>query len=142
MTKTPLIRAMRTVKKETLKLISTWVEKSNDSKMVSMHAECVVSLLHRRHCVCQVCESFIPPLLDAVLGDYQRNVPVAREPEVLSTMTTVVNKLEVHNLHSLFGVSECLCACVVACLLACLFVMLEDDAYRSIACSGLTVVLS
>ena len=74
-TKQPLVRAMRTVKTEALRLISTWVGKSNDPKMV--------------------CDNFIPPLLDAVLGDYQRNVPTAREPEVLSTMATFVNKLEV-----------------------------------------------
>lgn len=74
-TKQPLIRAMRTVKTETLRLISTWVSKSNDAKLV--------------------CDNFIPPLLDAVLGDYQRNVPNAREPEVLNTMATFVNKLEV-----------------------------------------------
>ena len=43
----------------------------------------------------QVSENFVPPLLDAVLLDYQRNVPAAREPEVLSTMATIVNKLEV-----------------------------------------------
>ena len=40
-------------------------------------------------------ENFVHPLLDAVLLDYQRNVPAAREPEVLSTMATIVNKLEV-----------------------------------------------
>ena len=39
----------------------------------------------------------MPPLLDAVLLDYQRNVPAAREPEVLSTMATIVNKLEVNH---------------------------------------------
>ncbi|XP_062503656.1 exportin-1-like isoform X2 [Corticium candelabrum] len=93
-TKTPLIRAMRTVKKETLKLISTWVEKSNDSKMV--------------------CESFIPPLLDAVLGDYQRNVPVAREPEVLSTMTTVVNKLEGNVTTEIPHILEAVFECTLA----------------------------
>ena len=88
--KQPLIRAMRTVKTETLKLISTWVSKSNDAKLV--------------------CDNFIPPLLDAVLGDYQRNVPNAREPEVLSTMATFVNKLEVcfNSLHRL-NVIECIC---------------------------------
>ena len=79
-TKQPLVRAMRTVKTEALRLISTWVGKSNDPKMV--------------------CDNFIPPLLDAVLGDYQRNVPAAREPEVLSTMATFVNKLEVGFLES------------------------------------------
>lgn len=42
----------------------------------------------------QVLENFIPPLLDAVLLDYQRTpVPSAREPEVLSTITAIVNKL-------------------------------------------------
>ncbi|XP_070576866.1 exportin-1-like [Ptychodera flava] len=75
-TKQPLIRSMRTVKKETLKLISGWVSRSNEPQMVV--------------------ENFIPPLLDAVLGDYARNVPAAREPEVLSTMATIVNKLENH----------------------------------------------
>uniref|UniRef100_A0A8B9JNP1 Exportin-1 n=1 Tax=Astyanax mexicanus TaxID=7994 RepID=A0A8B9JNP1_ASTMX len=75
-TKQPLIRSMRTVKRETLKLISGWVSRSNDPQMVG--------------------ENFVPPLLDAVLIDYQRNVPAAREPEVLSTMATIVNKLGGH----------------------------------------------
>lgn len=35
MTKQPLIRSMRTVKRETLKLISGWVSRSNDPQMVS-----------------------------------------------------------------------------------------------------------
>lgn len=73
-TKQPLIKSMRTVKRETLKLISGWVSRSNDPIMVA--------------------ENFVPPLLDAVLLDYQRNVPAAREPEVLSTMATIVNRLE------------------------------------------------
>lgn len=76
-TKQPLIKTMRVVKKETLKLISDWISKSNDHQMVM--------------------ENFIPPLLDAVLLDYQRTaVPSAREPEVLSTMASIVNKLESH----------------------------------------------
>jgi len=45
----------------------------------------------------QVLENFIPPLLDAVLIDYQRtSVPSAREPEVLSAMGTIVHKLGCH----------------------------------------------
>lgn len=76
-TKQPLIKNMRIVKKETLKLISGWVSRSSNHEMVL--------------------ESFIPPLLDAVLLDYQRTpVPVAREPEVLSAMTTIVNTLQGH----------------------------------------------
>lgn len=47
----PLIKAMHVVKKETLTLISEWVVRSNDPQMVM--------------------ENFIPPLLDAVLFDYQ-----------------------------------------------------------------------
>ena len=39
-------------------------------------------------------KNFIPPLLDAVLLDYQKNIPEAREAEVLATMATIVNKLE------------------------------------------------
>lgn len=42
-------------------------------------------------------DNFIPPLLDAVLVDYKRaTMPAAREPEVLSAMATIINKLERH----------------------------------------------
>jgi len=76
-TKQPLIKSMRVVKKETLKLISGWVSRSDDHTLVL--------------------DNFIPPLLEAVLLDYQRTgIPSAREPEVLSTMATIVNKLESH----------------------------------------------
>ncbi|XP_076636423.1 exportin-1 emb [Colletes latitarsis] len=72
-----LIKSMRVVKKETLKLISDWVSRTTDHQMVL--------------------ENFIPPLLDAVLLDYQKtNVHCAREPEVLSAMATIVNRLEGH----------------------------------------------
>lgn len=74
-TKQPLIRSMRTVKKETLNLISSWISRANEVDMVL--------------------KNFIPPLLDAVLNDYKCcTVPAAREPEVLSTITTIVSKLE------------------------------------------------
>ena len=36
-TKQPLIKSMRTVKKETLKLISSWVGHSNDPQMVRLY---------------------------------------------------------------------------------------------------------
>lgn len=76
-TKQPLIKSMRVVKKETLKLIADWISRSNDHAMVL--------------------ENFIPPLLDAVLLDYQRTaVASAREAEVLSAMASIVNKLESH----------------------------------------------
>lgn len=74
--KQPLIKQMRVVKKESLNLISCWISKSTDPEVVV--------------------ENFIPPLLDAILLDYQKNVPEAREAEVLSAVTTIINKLEAH----------------------------------------------
>ncbi|XP_025103585.1 exportin-1-like [Pomacea canaliculata] len=93
-TKQPLIRSMRTVKKETLKLISGWVSRSSDPQMVA--------------------ENFILPLLDAVLLDYQRNVPAAREPEVLSTMATIVNRLENHITQSIPQIFDAVFECTLA----------------------------
>lgn len=94
--KQPLIKQMRVVKKESLNLISCWIGKSTDPEMVV--------------------ENFIPPLLDAVLLDYQKNLPQAREPEVLSTIATIVNKLEHHissQVPHIFGaVFECTLAMI------------------------------
>jgi len=39
--------------------------------------------------------NFIPPLLDAILGDYNRNVPTARDAEVLNVMATITGRLGV-----------------------------------------------
>lgn len=39
--------------------------------------------------------NFIPPLLDAILGDYNQNVPAARDAEVLNVMCTIVSRLGV-----------------------------------------------
>lgn len=50
----PLIKAMHVIRKETLTVISEWVLRSNDPKMVM--------------------DDFVPPLLDAVLLDYQVSV--------------------------------------------------------------------
>jgi exportin-1 len=38
--------------------------------------------------------NFIPPLLEAVLGDYNRNVPHARDAEVLNVMATITTRLQ------------------------------------------------
>ena len=40
-------------------------------------------------------DNMVPPLLDAILLDYQRNVPDARDAEVLSVTTTIIHKLHV-----------------------------------------------
>lgn len=69
----PRIRGLRTVKKEILKLIDTYVQKADDPEMVN--------------------NNIVPPLLDAVLVDYNRNVPDARDAEVLNVMSTIISKL-------------------------------------------------
>ena len=43
----------------------------------------------------QVLDHFLPPLLEAVLGDYESNIPLARDAEVLVTMQKIVTKLGV-----------------------------------------------
>lgn len=43
----------------------------------------------------KVLENFIPPLLETVLADYSKTMhPSAREPEVLSAMATIIDKLQ------------------------------------------------
>ena len=39
--------------------------------------------------------NFMPPLLDAILGDYNRNVPAARDAEVLNVMAAIISRLGV-----------------------------------------------
>ena len=74
-TKMPNVRGLKTIKKEILKLINTYVERADDLEMIHNH--------------------IVPGLLDAVLSDYRNNVPDAREPEVLNVMTTIISKLHV-----------------------------------------------
>jgi len=72
-TKTPKVRQLRTVKKEILKLMETYIKKAEDLEAVNAN--------------------FMPPLLDAILGDYNRNVPTARDAEVLNVMATIMGRL-------------------------------------------------
>ena len=74
-TKMPKVRGLRTIKKEILKLINTYVERADDLEMVH--------------------NTLVPQLLEAVLVDYKRNVADAREPQVLEVMSTIINKLHV-----------------------------------------------
>lgn len=72
-TKTPRVRGLRTIKKEVLKLLQTYVQHAENLQVVV--------------------ENIVPPLFDAVLADYQRNVEPARDAEVLSVMASVVQKM-------------------------------------------------
>lgn len=73
----------RSVKKETLKLIETFLEKSEDKPPIG--------------------KEFVPPMMDPVLGDYARNLPDARESEVLSLYATIINKYDFNSWIFLFG---------------------------------------
>ncbi|KDQ33588.1 hypothetical protein PLEOSDRAFT_172384 [Pleurotus ostreatus PC15] len=72
-TKTPKVRQLRTVKKEILRFMETYIKKAEDLEAVNAN--------------------FIPPLLDAILGDYNHNVPAARDAEVLNVMATITSRL-------------------------------------------------
>ncbi|KAK4049688.1 Karyopherin transporter [Microbotryomycetes sp. JL201] len=74
-TKTPKVRGLRTIKKEILKLVGeTYIKKAEDLEQVNAN--------------------LIPPLLEAILGDYKQNIPEARDAEVLSVMVTIVSRLQ------------------------------------------------
>ncbi|KAG2136045.1 CRM1 C terminal-domain-containing protein [Suillus clintonianus] len=71
-TKTPKIRQLRAVK-EILKLMETYIKKAEDLEAVNTH--------------------FMPPLLGVILGDYNRNVPTARDARVLNVVATITSRL-------------------------------------------------
>ncbi|GMM38439.1 exportin [Saccharomycopsis crataegensis] len=72
-TKTPKVRGLRTIKKEILKLIETYISSASNLD--------------------EVVKDLIEPLLSAVLDDYRTNVADARDAEVLNCMRTVVDKV-------------------------------------------------
>eukprot|EP00934_Nitzschia_sp_Nitz4_P001594 Nitzschia sp. Nitz4//scaffold6_size259037//145946//149439//NITZ4_001085-RA/size259037-augustus-gene-0.296-mRNA-1//1//CDS//3329556926//1594//frame0 len=77
-TQMSLVRTMRSAKKEVLRLLVTFIDKSGPPE-----ADPVA-----------VAKGFIPPVLDPILGDYKRNIAGARDPEVLTLFTTVIEKLK------------------------------------------------
>ena len=85
-TKTPKVRSLRTIKKEILRLVETYVKKAEDLDGVNVN--------------------LIPGLLDAILGDYTRNVPAARDAEVLNVMAVIVSKLGVSPLPKMTTILE------------------------------------
>ena len=96
-TQLSLVRTMRSAKKEVLRLLNTFIDKSgppeSDPKAVS--------------------QGFIPPVLDPILGDYQRNIAGARDPEVLSLFTTVVEKLKSQILGDVPRIMEAVFECTL-----------------------------
>jgi exportin-1 len=84
---------LRTIKKEILKLINTYVEKADDNEMI-----------HRQ---------MVPPLLEAILLDYKQNVPDAREAEVLNVITTLIMKLHNTMEDQILNILDCVFECTL-----------------------------
>jgi len=87
------VKLLRTVKKDVLRLIETFVDKAED--------------------VQNIAKSFVPAMLDPILGDYSRNVPDARDSEVLSLFATIVNKLQASMLDEIPGLFEAVFECTL-----------------------------
>lgn len=72
-TKTPKVRGLRTIKKEILKMIETYINQADNLE--------------------EIVRDLTQPLFAAVLDDYKTNVPDARDAEVLNCMTALVAKV-------------------------------------------------
>eukprot|EP00541_Cyclophora_tenuis_P008379 CAMPEP_0116562894 /NCGR_PEP_ID=MMETSP0397-20121206/12424_1 /TAXON_ID=216820 /ORGANISM="Cyclophora tenuis, Strain ECT3854" /LENGTH=410 /DNA_ID=CAMNT_0004089263 /DNA_START=202 /DNA_END=1434 /DNA_ORIENTATION=- len=96
-TKMSLVRTMRSAKKEVLRLLVTFIDKSGPPEAGPQ----------------EVAQGFIPPVLDPILGDYQRNIAGARDPEVLTLFTTVISKLKHHVLNDVPRVMEAVFECTL-----------------------------
>ncbi|KAF7731603.1 Karyopherin transporter [Apophysomyces ossiformis] len=72
-TKTPKVRGLRTIKKEILKLIDTYVECADDLNAVN--------------------DNMVGPFLEAVLSDYNASIDIARDAEVLNVLATIISRL-------------------------------------------------
>lgn len=72
-TKTPKVRGLRTIKKEILRMIETYINQADNLD--------------------EIVRDLAQPLFAAVLEDYKTNVPDARDAEVLNCMTAFVSKV-------------------------------------------------
>ncbi|CAN1269135.1 Protein EXPORTIN 1A [Linum perenne] len=81
------------VKRETLKLIETFLDKAEDQP--------------------QIGKQFVPPMMDPVLGDYARNLPDARESEVLSLFATIINKYKATMIDDVPRIFEAIFQCTL-----------------------------
>ncbi|KAG7337714.1 CRM1 C terminal-domain containing protein [Nitzschia inconspicua] len=96
-TQMSLVRTMRSAKKEVLRLLIVFIDKSGPPE-----AEPIA-----------VAKGFIPPVLDPILGDYQRNIAGARDPEVLTLFSTVVEKLKGNVVDEVPRVMEAIFECTL-----------------------------
>nr|VZI31082.1 unnamed protein product [Spirometra erinaceieuropaei] len=78
------------VENEHGEVVREFMKDTDSLNLYKTMRETLVYLTHLDH---NVANDFLPPLLDAVALDYQQSSPSAREPEVLNTMATIVNRL-------------------------------------------------
>ncbi|XP_076945553.1 protein EXPORTIN 1A-like [Bidens hawaiensis] len=91
--RTSYVKLLRSVKRETLKLIETFLDKAEDQP--------------------QIGKQFVPPMMDPVLGDYARNLPDARESEVLSLFATIINKYKAAMIDDVPRIFEAVFQCTL-----------------------------
>ncbi|KAF8044402.1 hypothetical protein BT93_A2406 [Corymbia citriodora subsp. variegata] len=91
--KSSFVKLLRSVKRETLKLIETFLDKAEDQP--------------------QIGKQFVPPMMDPILGDYARNVPDARESEVLSLFATIINKYKTVMIEDVPRIFEAVFQCTL-----------------------------
>ncbi|XP_043815380.1 protein EXPORTIN 1A isoform X5 [Manihot esculenta] len=91
--KTSYVKLLRSVKRETLKLIETFLDKAEEQP--------------------QIGKQFVPPMMDPVLGDYARNLPDARESEVLSLFATIINKYKAAMIDDVPRIFEAVFQCTL-----------------------------
>uniref|UniRef100_A0A7I4BPN0 Importin N-terminal domain-containing protein n=1 Tax=Physcomitrium patens TaxID=3218 RepID=A0A7I4BPN0_PHYPA len=91
--RTSFVKLLRSVKRETLKLIETFVDKAEDVELIA--------------------KNFVPAMMDPILGDYARNVSDARESEVLSLFATIIDKLKGAMIDDVPRIFEAVFACTL-----------------------------
>ena len=67
-----MVRGLRAVKKDILRLVEAYVQKCDNGAIFV--------------------ENFVPILLDAILGDYHQNIEQTRDAEVLSVTATIISR--------------------------------------------------
>ncbi|ONK65879.1 uncharacterized protein A4U43_C06F1910 [Asparagus officinalis] len=91
--RTSFVKLLRSVKRETLKLIETFLDKAEEQPHIG--------------------KQFVPPMMDPVLGDYARNLPDARESEVLSLFATIINKYKAVMMEDVPRIFEAVFQCTL-----------------------------
>ncbi len=91
------IRAMRGAKKEVLRLLNAFLERSGPPDSTPL----------------TVATTIMPRMLEPILDDYKRCIPAARDPEVLTLFTTATLKLHEYMAQFLLRVMDSIFECTL-----------------------------